>query len=361
MLKRSWVEIDLNVLKNNWKILRQEVPPDRRIMAVVKADAYGHGACEIAQVLQELGCTDFAVSNPEEALALREAGITGQILVLGWTPPEYVGLLCKAGITQALLSEEYALSLSGKGLKAQFALDTGMNRIGLDAEDPEACERVIRRFASSFELTGLFTHLCAADTPEQDAFTRLQIERFRAVAERVKDLGLKDLHCMNSAGALRFPPYGDLMRLGIVLYGLRPDPSVELPAGIRPVLAWKSVISMIKTVHAGETIGYGRAFRAEHEIRVATIPTGYADGYNRLLSGTGIVLLRGERLPVLGRVCMDQMMVDVTGVPDAVTGEVVTLLGGGYSAEDMADMIGTIGYEVVCGIGKRVPRVFMHK
>ena len=289
---------------------------------------------------------------------LREANVSGQILILGYTPISSATELVEYEITQAILSEDYAERLKGKGVKAQFAIDTGMNRIGIDADKPDESERIIRKYASEFDLTGLFTHLCVADTEEEKEFTMDQIGKFKVVSERVKDLKLPYIHCMNSAGGLWSKQYGNLVRLGIVLYGLKPDYNNTLPVGIKPVLTWKSVISMIEKVQPGETIGYGRTYTVNKEMTVATIPTGYADGYNRLLSNKGKVIINGKKAPIVGRVCMDQIMVDVTGISVDFEDE-VTLLGNEYNADDMARDIGTIGYEVVCDINKRAPRVYL--
>ena len=359
MLRRSWVEIDLNKIESNYRIYKSQLQPGMEIMAVVKADAYGHGALKVAKRLRDVGCKNFAVSNIEEGIELREAGISGQVLVLGYTPISSSNELVRYDITQALLSEEYAKQLSNKGIKAQFAIDTGMNRIGLDADYPEACEKIIRDYANEFKLTGMFTHLCVADNESEKEFTHEQISKFKAVAERVPDLKLANIHCMNSAGGLWCEPYGNLVRLGIILYGLKPDYSNNIPSGIEPALKWKSVLSMIKAVHLGETVGYGRSYIAEKEMLVATIPTGYADGYNRQLSNRGKVLIGGKTANIIGRVCMDQMMVDVSDISDVKIGDEVILIGEGYSADDMAQDIGTIGYEVICDISKRVPRVYL--
>ena len=358
MLRRSWVEINLETIADNYKIYKNNQSADREVMAVVKADAYGHGDKEVAACLQKLGCKNFAVSNINEAINLRNSGISGQVLILGYTPVSSASDLVKYDITQALISEEYAELLKDKNIKAQFALDTGMNRIGLDADDPDECERIIRKYKDSFNLTGLFTHLCVADTESEKAFTEGQIEKFKDVALRIKDLDLPYIHCMNSAGGLWCEAFGDLSRLGIILYGFKPDYPNTLPDGIKPALTWKSTVAMIKTIHAGETVGYGRSFKAEKDMTVATIPTGYADGYNRMLSNKGKVLIKGKSAPIIGRVCMDQMMVDVTGIDVAFEDE-VTLLGEGYNADDMAQDIGTIGYEVLCNITKRVDRVYL--
>lgn len=358
MLKRSWVVINLDTLISNYNIYKSHLSSAQKIMAVVKADAYGHGEQKVAKYLQKAGCMNFAVSNIEEAISLREAGINGQILILGYTPILSASKLLQYDLSQAILSEEYAELLSGKGIKAQFAIDTGMNRIGLDADRADACEQIIRKYNSAFQLTGLFTHLCAADTPDEKIFTEGQIKKFKLVVESVSDLNLPYIHCMNSAGGLWSEPYGNLVRLGIIMYGLKPDYANKLPEGIKPCLEWKSVVSMIKKVYPGETVGYGRTYKAEKEMIVATIPTGYADGYNRFLSNKGRVLINGKVAPIVGRVCMDQMMVDVTDIPDVKFEDEVILLGEGYTADDMAQDARTIGYEIVCDISKRVPRVY---
>ena len=366
MVKRSWVEVNLSILCNNLEIYSFRLPLSVQIMAVVKADAYGHGAVEVSRALQEAGITDFAVSNVLEAVELREAGIKGQILILGYTPIEDLELLSKYDITQAIISSDYAddLIASNHHIKCQYAIDTGMNRIGLDADNVEECEQEIRRVAEKLQLTGLFTHLCVADTPSEDGFTSLQQEKFKRVVESVKNLNLPYIHALNSAGGLWHQGgFSNLNRLGIIMYGLKPDYMNSLPEGIEPAMEWKSVVSMVKLVHPGETIGYGRTFTVEKEMKIATIPTGYADGYNRALSNKGYVLINGKKAPIVGRVCMDQFMVDVTDIPDVRAYDEVVLIGKSgdemLTADDMAQMLGTIGYEVVCDVGKRVQRVYL--
>lgn len=359
MLRRSWVEIKTDTIVENYRIFKSHLPEWQQIMAVVKADAYGHGEMRVARALKDVGCVNFAVSNIEEAASLREAGITGQVLILGYTPVSMKEELKRLDITQALLNEEYAELMSGCGIKAQFAIDTGMNRIGLDADVPSECERIIRKYQSGFGLTGLFTHLCVADTDSERDFTEGQIAKFRTVAESVSDLSLPYIHCMNSAGGLRYQPYGNLVRLGIILYGLKPDISNTLLPGIKPALEWKSVISEINWLKEGETVGYGRTFRADRPMKIAVIPTGYADGLDRMLSNRGCVFIHGKKAPIIGRICMDQMTVDVSDIPQASFEDEVTLIGSGYTADDMATSIGTIGYEVVCGISKRVPKIYI--
>lgn len=358
MIKRSWVEINLKVIQDNYCIYKSIIPRTQEIMAVVKADAYGHGESEIALALQDIGCCNFAVSNIEEGISLRKAGIKGQVLILGYTPISSIHELLSYDITQTIISENYAERLSYNGIKAQFALDTGMNRIGIDADKPEECEKIIRKYSNKLVLTGIFTHLCVADTESEDEFTKGQTEKFADVTNRIRDLNLPYIHCMNSAGGLWHEAFGNLVRVGIVLYGLKPNYSKTLPGGIKPALEWKSVISMIKMVHSNETIGYGRSFLVKKDMKIATIPTGYADGYSRALSNKGFVLIHGKKAPVVGRVCMDQMMVDVTDIPEAMFEDEVLLLGEDFTADDMALMIGTIGYEVICNISKRVPRIY---
>ena len=366
MVKRSWIEIHLGLIFHNYNIIRSFLPEEKQLMAVVKADAYGHGDRVVAKYLSENGIRHFAVSNIDEAIHIRDAGAEGQILILGYTPVERAEELVRYDITQALVSENYAERLSRQGLqvKCQFAIDTGMRRIGLNADDPDYCERIVRSYAEKLNINGLFTHLCVADTPEQNEFTERQIKQFEEVASRVSDLKFPYCHCMNSAGGLwHYSNVSCFVRLGIILYGLKPDYMNKLPVGIEPALSWKSVVSMVKEVKTGDTIGYGRSFTVEHPMRIATIPTGYADGYPRLLSNKGWVLINGKRAPIVGRVCMDQMMVDVTNIPDAEYESEVVLIGKSgddvITADDLAHLIGTIGYEIVCGISKRVERVYL--
>ena len=365
-IRRSWVNVDPSVVLENIRCYQKALGHEAEIMAVVKADAYGHGDRQVARFLWENGVRLFAVSNIEEAAGLREEGIGGRILILGYTPVREAARLLYLDLDQALLDEEYTRMLAASNLpvRCQMALDTGMNRIGLDADDPAACEALIRQTAAGpLKLTGLFTHLCCADgsSAEDHAFTLGQIRKFEAAADRTADLHLEYVHCMNTAGGLRYrSKYDSVIRLGIMMYGLKPDISLSLPEGIRPALEWRSVVSMIKTVHRGESIGYGRTFTANRDIRAATIPTGYADGYSRLLSGRGYVLINGKRAPLLGRVCMDQMVADITQIADVNIGTEVVLIGSSGSerltADDLASQIGTIGYEVVSGISKRVQR-----
>lgn len=370
--QRSWIEVDLDQLMLNYNIYKSLLPPGTEIMAVIKADAYGHGDHLVSRWLAREGCSMFAVSNIDEAVGLREAGIEGEILILGYSSPKFARILYAQHLTQAIVSEEYAEALAetGYNVKCQFAIDTGMNRIGLDGDDSRRCESVIRKYVDKLNINGVFTHLCVADDDSKESveFTRLQIDKFRAVAKRIEDLHLPYVHCYNSAGGARFlleektSTINKIVRLGIVLYGLKPSDDVELPKEIKPAVEWKSVVSMVKDVHKGESIGYGRTYKVEKESRIATVATGYADGLNRLLSNKGFVMIDGKKAPIVGRICMDQTLVDISDIPGVKMGSVVTIIGqsGGliHTADDMANDLGTIGYEVMCNITKRVQRFY---
>lgn len=366
-LRRSWVEINLDVIENNYKIYKNNLIKHNDVMAVVKADAYGHGDVEVATRLQNVGVNYFAVSNILEAIKLRTAGINGEILILGYTPLSMMEQLLEYDIMQTIISVEYgeAVIASGLPIRCQIAIDTGMNRIGVDAAEVVNCEAFIRRCNEKLSLEGVFTHLCVADESDEInvTFTKLQIKKFEYIVERIEDLCLKYIHYANSVAGLRYKGISNLTRLGIILYGLKPSYETLLPNGIRPALSWKSVISMVKTVCPGEMIGYGCTYYVENEMKVATIPTGYADGYSRLLSNCGKVYIHGQEAPIIGRICMDQFMIDVSNIPNVEVEDEVVLLGESenvfFTADDMAKIIETIGYEVVCNISKRVPRVYV--
>ena len=371
--QRAWTEIDLGRLINNYRIYKAALGEGGRVMAVVKADAYGHGDVEVARALEGEGVSLFAVSNIDEAIRLREGGVSGEILILGYTSPSLSALLDQYDIMQTLVSEEHAeeFARTGAEVRFQFALDTGMRRIGLDASHPDACADIIKKYSDRLKICGVFTHLCVADSQKREdiEFTHLQISAFRDVCRKIEELGLEYTHCLNSAGGLLHRdvdvPVGliDTVRLGIVLYGLAPDTSVALPCGILPALSWKTVVSMVKEIESGETVGYGRTYAAQSRRRIATLTVGYADGYPRALSNCGYVLIGGRRANIVGRVCMDQMTVDVTDIPGVKAGDVATLIGESgdekITASDIADLIGTIGYEIVCGISKRVRRIYV--
>lgn len=363
-IRRSWVEINLSQIQKNFELYKANVSTSSSIMAVIKANAYGHGDIEVARALVEVGVNKWAVSNIEEAQRLRRNGIKGEILILGYTPIECIHVLEEYDITQAILSEEYAKKLYEYRCKAkcQFALDTGMNRIGLDADIPERCIDIIHNYGQKLKLNGIFTHLCVADSnnSKDKEFTQNQIYKFETIANGLQDMNLEYIHCLNSAGGLwKKTKYNSLIRLGIILYGLKPDSQNNLPKGIKPAMKWKSVISMVKTVRTGESIGYGCTFVANKDMEVTTISTGYADGYNRSLSNKGHVIIKGKEAKIIGRICMDQFMVDVSSIPNVQMGMEVELLNDYYNADDMAKDVGSIGYEIICNISKRVTRMYI--
>ena len=368
--RRSWVEIDLNQIVENCNIYKEHLPNGAQIIAVVKADAYGHGDVRVAQILQRNGINYFAVSNIDEGVKLRISGIEGEILILGYTPKENFEDLSKFDLTQTLLSCEYAdlAVASGFDFKCQFAIDTGMNRIGLDGDDPKECERIIREYNGKLNINGVFTHLSSADLSDEDSveFTKEQIAKFDKIEKLISDLNFPYVHCMNSAGGI-YHGGKKLVRLGIVLYGLKFNYKKALPDGIVPALTWKTVVSMVKKIKRGESVGYGRTFVAKREMWLATLSVGYADGYRRDLSNRGYVLFDGEKLPIVGRVCMDQMTVDISALiekgKEIQIGDEVILLGQSgnesFTADDMAKTVGTIGHDILCGISSRVERVYL--
>jgi len=372
--KRSWVEVSLSQIETNYHIYKKSLPKEVSIMAVIKADAYGHGDANVARLLSSLGVTLFAVSNIDEAVGLRNAGINGEILILGYSSPMYASTLHYLDLTQTIVSEEYALALAKTGydIKCQFAVDTGMNRIGISSDNPQIAADIIRRYSNSLKVNGLFTHLCVADSSKDEdrQYTKMQLQRFKAVVDLVEDMNLPYVHCYNSAGGMYHlkddeinERIGNIVRLGIALYGLKPDINNVLPEGIKPAMTWKSVISRVQEMKKGEMISYGRTFTTQRDSIIATVTTGYADGYNRLLSNRGYVLINGNKAPIVGRVCMDQTMVDVTDIPNVKMGDVVVLMGESgsfnYTADDMATDLDTIGYEIICGISKRVQRFYV--
>lgn len=370
--KRCWVEIDLDRIAHNYRIIR-ELIGDKKMISVVKADAYGHGVEFVAKKLDEMGTDMFAVSNMEEAQQLWRGDIEKPVLILGYTPPEYAQRLSDLRIRQAVFSADYAQRLSdaavasGKDVYIHIKLDTGMHRIGFDAYSEEG----IAEAAAACRLPGLipegvFTHFASADRDgdSDGSYTRGQYERFVSAVDKIEQTGVKFgiKHCCNSASIFtQRDMHLDGTRPGIILYGLMPSDMLENP-GFLPVMEFKSVISMIKPLKAGMDISYGRTFTAKKDMTVATVAVGYADGYQRKLAEDGYVLLHGKRAKIIGRVCMDQMMIDVTDIPQAAVGDTVTLFGRDgdeeITADDIARRLGTINYELVCIIGKRVTRVF---
>ena len=364
----TWVKIDLSAIEANIDAIaaKANVP----VMAVIKADAYGHGAVPIARLLEKK-CAFFGVSSMLEAMELRSAGIRLPILILGATPDDAYPLAVREDIRPAIFTWESACALSraataqGKTARLHFAVDTGMSRIGLQVTEEAAdlCARIAA--LPGLVCEGLFSHFATADETDLTR-ARAQAARFADFDAMLKARGLKIpiRHLNNSAGVMNFSEHYDMVRSGIVTYGLYPSSEVDpgdLP--LRPALSWYSRVTHVKTLPAGREISYGGTFVTTRDTRVATVAVGYADGYRRSLSGRFYVLIRGRKAPILGRVCMDQLMVDVTDIPDAAAGDTVTMAGRDgkerITIEELAAAAGSFNYETVCGISRRVPRVYL--
>lgn len=372
-LHRTWAEIDSSALLHNFKIIREKAGLSK-IMAVVKANAYGHSAPDIAPLLDKAGADSFAVSNLDEALQLRGLGIKKPILILGYTPVEATELLCKNKISQCIFSYEYAKELSkavtllGKQLNIHIKLDTGMCRLGFNCKDDKLSEldEAIRAAGlPGFHLEGVFTHFAFSDRVEMqdNGFTNQQFDLFKKSAEAFIKSGHKPdyCHCCNSAALLLDREKRlDLVRPGIILYGLTPNADLELKEELLPVMTLKSAVSMVKEISRGDTVSYGRTFKAKRKMKIATVTAGYADGYPRLLSNKGYVLINGQKAPIVGRICMDQFNADVSEIKDVKTGDEVILFGKELPVEEIAPLCDTINYEIVCGINSRVPRIMVN-
>lgn len=379
-LKRTWAEVDLDALAHNYKEIRAAVRPQTKICCVVKADAYGHGAPRIAREMQKMGADWFAVSNLEEALQLRNCGVDRPILILGYTPPEYAEKLSRMEIAQAVLSLDYGKKLSyyaqqaGVKVRAHIKVDTGMSRIGFlyqdldrDRASLDEIEQVCR--LPGLDAEGIFTHFAVSD--EGDSGEGYTLRQYGCFKEALEDLQTRGIHfrlrhCANSGAVMDYPELQlDMVRPGVILYGLSPSGKMRRPLDLHPVMELKTVISQLKTVPAGTKVSYGCEFVTEKETVLATVPIGYADGYPRSLHNRADMLVDGRRARVVGRVCMDQLMLDVTGIPGAREGMTATVFGrdgqGVIPVDELARLNGTIHYEMVCLVGKRVPRIYIRE
>ena len=359
--------IDLDAIRHNIEAVKARVQAP--VMAIIKADAYGHGAVQLARHLDD-SCTFFGVSSILEALELRQAGIQKPTLILGPIPVSAFPEAIRHGIRPTIFRYEDGLALSqaaqALGMTAffHFAVDTGMSRIGFQVSEAEAdvCAQIAA--LPMVEAEGLFSHFATADCADLSR-SKKQAERFADFDRMLKDRGVTIplRHLDNSAGLMHFGCEYEMVRSGIVTYGMYPSDQVDPGLlDLQPALRWESRITHLKTLEPGREIGYGGTFTTTRPTRVATIPVGYADGYRRNLSGRFYVLIRGKRAPILGRICMDQMMVDVTEIPQAELNDVVTLVGRDGNAritvEEIAAQADSFNYEFVCGISRRVPRVY---
>ena len=377
-LKRTWAEVDVDALEHNFRVIRETADPQAGIMCVIKADAYGHGAVYLAKLYERLGAAWFAVSNIEEALQLRENHIRLPILILGFTPAYLAEELAEHRISQAVFSEEYARELSeyavrcGKKVQIHIKLDTGMSRIGFMYQQigrDDASLEEIRRVCAlpGLEAEGVFTHFALSDEGEDGAApTQHQFSCFQHAVEecRKAGCGFRIVHCSNSGALLDHrEAHLDCVRAGIVLYGLLPSDKTLAKPNLLPAMRIKSVVAQVKTVGPDTPVSYGGTFVTKQPTAVATVPIGYADGYSRSLSNRAFMTVRGKRAPVIGRVCMDQVMLDVSGIEGVASGDEVVVIGNGrdgaLSFDEIARLMGTINYEAVCLVGKRVPRVYL--
>ena len=372
--KRLWTEINLDNLLCNFNVIKQRLGDSTKICCVVKANAYGHHAPKIASVLENAGADMFGVSNIEEALQLRNAAIKAPILILGYTPPECAYVLAENNITQCVYSLEYARCLSenlsehNRSINVHIKIDTGMGRLGFQCDEKSGAVSQILDVSklAGLNIEGIFTHFAVSDNGEKGkSFTNKQYNKFTEIVTELENKGLtfKCKHCSNSAAAIMYPEFSmDMVRAGLILYGLLPSDEVLLDVELKPVMSLKSVVSNIKTINKGDTVSYGCDFVATEKMKIATVPMGYADGFFRSNTKNNVSLIvKGKKAPIIGRICMDQLMLDVSSVDGLEIGDEVVVFGdeqGVNSADDFAKANGTINYEIICSVGKRVPRVF---
>lgn len=368
----TWAEISLDAVKQNTKQYKGFIGESVKLMAVVKADGYGHGAVSIAQAALQAGADYLGVAILDEAIQLREAGITHPTLVLGYTPIRSIKQAILANVDLAVFTEDVLEEIIiqseqlQKTVSIHLKVDTGMSRIGVQTSE-EAIYLARKAIASTnVILKGIFTHFANADS-EDPAYTLKQYKQFQSVISNLdfQNISIPLKHCCNSAGTMNFPEmHLDMVRVGIGLYGLYPDASLKNhDIQLQQAMTLKTKIASLKMIPKSQPISYGCTFTPSSDSRIATLPIGYADGLSRLLSNRGQFLLHGEKVPVTGRVCMDQTMINVTSVPECHQDDEVTIFGSNgeafQSIDEIANLMGTINYEVVCLIGKRVPRIYV--
>ncbi len=369
---RVYAKIDLSAITHNMEEIHRLIQPGTRVLAVVKTDGYGHGAVQVAHALEGLDYLyGFAVATAEEALQLRRQGIQKPVLILGYVFPEHYEMLAAYGICQTVFTLDMASQLSaaagraGKDIAVHIKIDTGMGRIGLPVQEESV--KIIAQIASlpHIVVEGIFTHFAKADEADKTA-TENQISRFEKMLWMLEKAGIKIpyRHCSNSAGIIDLPHANmDFVRAGIILYGLWPSDEVKKERiTLRPAMELKSHVAYVKDLMPGSSISYGGTYTVTETEKIATVPVGYGDGYPRSLSNKGYVLIHGQKAPVRGRICMDQFMVDVTGIEDVKTGDEVTLVGQDGDAritmEELGSLSGRFQYEFACGLGGRVPRIY---
>ena len=364
----TWLEIDLGAIKNNIRQIRSMT--QTAVMAVIKANGYGHGVLEVAKAAEVAGASWCGVARMEEALNLRAAGLGTEVMVLGYTPPNLIPEAIKHNIHVAIYDVGMAWAYAAQArrttgkLKAHLKVETGMGRLGMAIDQVPGFLADIQ-YHDRIDITGIFTHFARADEPDSGA-TEKQLAIFNRLLSRLEKESLRPemVHAANSAAVMNYPQtYYDLVRPGIAIFGLNPSPGTSLPEGFRPALTWKARLTSVRTFPPGHGISYGSVYVTSKDERIGVIPVGYGDGFRRL-SGQQ-VLCRGQRVDVVGRVCMDQCMLQLDSVPDAVRGDEVVLIGeqGGQkiAVNDLAARWGTINYEVICGLADRLPRIYSAK
>ena len=375
-VKRTWAEISLDAVIHNFKEIKSKIG-NAKICCVVKADGYGHGAVMLSQVYEKLGADFFAVSNIDEGIELRDAGCTLPILILGYTPVTDASRLAQYNISQAVFSLGYAQALSdectkaGVSVKIHIKADTGMSRIGFMCQQFPRDDNSIIEICKACALPnlipeGLFTHFCVSDEgAEGRKFTKKQYDNFTYVRKALESEGLniEICHCSNSGAIEDYgDTYCDMVRAGIILYGLAPSPKLFGKLNLIPAMTLKTSVAYVKELKKGADISYGRTFTAPKDMKIATVPIGYADGFVRSNAENGYMLVNGQKAKIVGRICMDQTMLDVTDIDYVEQGDEVVVFGTGEHGEPTADSIAkntdTINYEVVCLVGKRVPRIY---
>lgn len=369
--ERAWIELSAAALEHNVRVLQSLLPPDCALMPAVKANAYGHGAALVAKKLQRLGIRQFCVASAEEGAALRRARLRGEILVLGYTHPEQFSLLRRCRLTQTVVDLEYARRLNafGKKLPVHLKIDTGMHRLGERADHSAKIREIFAQ--ENLTVTGIYTHLCADESRSAEDMnsTRAQADSFFALVRELEEAGFccGRAHLLASYGLLNYPELGgSLARTGIALYGVlsRREDLAQCPVELQPVLSLKARVAQVKELYRGEAAGYGHAYVAEGDRRIAVLTIGYADGLPRELScGRGSVLINGRTAPIAGRICMDQTIVDVTGIPGVRAGNTAVIIGKDHELEqtayDLAEACGTITNELLSRLGQRLTRLMI--
>ena len=369
---RTWSEVNLSDIEENYKALRARSGNGTRFLGVVKADAYGHGAVKVAELLSHLGCEYIGVATLDEAVELRESGISLPILILGYTQPEFAEILPKHDLTQTVFDlgtaeqvSDFALK-NGVKIKTHIKIDSGMGRLGFRAKTEEEIKTILKTITlPGLDCEGVFTHFAVSEDAS-DSFNTTQLDFFTALVTRLEaeaGVAFKIKHCANSGAVINCrESYFDMVRPGIALYGHDPG-CADCDIPLKSAMSLKTRIIQIKELEAGDTVSYGRIFTAQKNTKIAVLPIGYADGLFRTLSGKTDMLLRGRRVRQIGKICMDLSVIDITDIPDARLGDIVTVFGddGGetISARELAEICGTLSYEILCAISKRVPRVYI--